>query len=823
MPRVPTDDTHLLDVTSPGGIRVNAPQAAGLTQLSALTPPQAPQLRIDTPRPFNAETVDKLPPIQTPQFKPIMPPGLTPEIAAISGQQLSRFGQNVDSFGNDIGNIALKLQDEANVAAVAQATMQARNMSADLTTGDGQNGRPLGFTNIKGYDAVARPGDKPLADEYLDHYQDGLDKISENLKSDAQRRQFALVASSLKTELYNRATGHEAQQYNDWKASIYSGTVQSAQQHITDNYTNPNAVERAIYGDDTTGELGIVGATQAAGRMAGKSEREINADVALQVSAARSKVVLAAAADGNIAYANAYLNQYAKPQTNGFTAPDLIRLKDGLRSENDTLQGFQAAQDAVGTAVGMHSGNGFTHVLGITAQNTPGLYHTPAPDAAKIEAITAKAESNNNPNAVSPAGAKGIMQVLDGTNKDPGFGVRPAQDDSPQERARVGRDYLAAMIKHYNGDNAKAWAAYNWGPGHVDKLLGGVGTDGMTKDGKFWLAATPVETQRYVTANMKALGDPHGVDAPMSSDYQKLPTLEDMLVAVRQSSYVQGNPRALKIAEEEVTRQHAAMVADQAQKWENARQAALDGVEKTGSYDALPYEAKAALKPEDRALVRERAHQVALGEDPVTPDAMKLKLNDTSYLVSLNDAQYAALKPQLSRSDFETYDKQRQELRSGKLSPAPETIDQEAFNAALNSRLHGMGLGLGGALKAASAKATEVDQMGAITADARRRLVAAQVQLGKKFDPIQIDKFLDHIFTRTTMVQDTFLGMNVGAAHAQAIYDQGGVKIPSQDREAIVKAFKTNGIANPSERDIATRWLSRQPGYDLKTLKRFGF
>ena len=33
------------------------------------------------------------------------------------------------------------------------------------------------------------------------------------------------------------------------------------------------------------------------------------------------------------------------------------------------------------------------------------------------------------------------MQVLDGTNLNPGFGVKPAADNSPDERARVGRAY----------------------------------------------------------------------------------------------------------------------------------------------------------------------------------------------------------------------------------------------------------------------------------------------------------------------------------------------------------------------------------------------
>ncbi|CAB3699411.1 membrane-bound lytic murein transglycosylase D [Achromobacter denitrificans] len=71
----------------------------------------------------------------------------------------------------------------------------------------------------------------------------------------------------------------------------------------------------------------------------------------------------------------------------------------------------------------------------------------------------------------SPVGAKGRMQVMDATNRDPGYGVVPARDDSLEERARVGQDYLAAMVNNYGGDVRKGLAAYNAGPGNVDRAL----------------------------------------------------------------------------------------------------------------------------------------------------------------------------------------------------------------------------------------------------------------------------------------------------------------------------------------------------------------
>ena len=90
----------------------------------------------------------------------------------------------------------------------------------------------------------------------------------------------------------------------------------------------------------------------------------------------------------------------------------------------------------------------------------------------------------------SPKGAQGEMQVMPGTQADPGFGVRPAKPGDAEDIARVGRDYLAAMDKRYGGNRVYAAVAYNWGPGNADKWIKG-GAD---------FSKLPAETQAYVQA-----------------------------------------------------------------------------------------------------------------------------------------------------------------------------------------------------------------------------------------------------------------------------------------------------------------------------------
>lgn len=87
----------------------------------------------------------------------------------------------------------------------------------------------------------------------------------------------------------------------------------------------------------------------------------------------------------------------------------------------------------------------------------------------------------------SSKGAEGEMQVMPMTQRDPGYGVKAARDDSPEEKARVGRDYLNALYSKY-GDEKLAAIAYNMGPGATDKWLK-AGAD---------VSKLPKETRNYI-------------------------------------------------------------------------------------------------------------------------------------------------------------------------------------------------------------------------------------------------------------------------------------------------------------------------------------
>ncbi len=81
----------------------------------------------------------------------------------------------------------------------------------------------------------------------------------------------------------------------------------------------------------------------------------------------------------------------------------------------------------------------------------------------------AKAESNFNPNCVSSAGAKGIMQIMPAEAK--GLGIQDVFD--AEQNIMGSAKLLAAHLKKFNGDTTLAAAAYNAGSGRV-KQYGGV-------------------------------------------------------------------------------------------------------------------------------------------------------------------------------------------------------------------------------------------------------------------------------------------------------------------------------------------------------------
>ncbi len=113
-----------------------------------------------------------------------------------------------------------------------------------------------------------------------------------------------------------------------------------------------------------------------------------------------------------------------------------------------------------------------------------GKYGLPAGLLSSVAAT----ESGGDPFAVSPKGAKGPFQFMDGTARD--LGLKGMDVYDPHKSADAAARYLRYLLDATGGDLEKALASYNWGLGNVQKK----GMDNM-----------PAETRNYVPKVMAGM------------------------------------------------------------------------------------------------------------------------------------------------------------------------------------------------------------------------------------------------------------------------------------------------------------------------------
>lgn len=426
------------------------------------------------------------------------PAGGVASFEPVNWRQVGMVGGILSSAGADVDRASRIVeqtndqQDAITARAAANQLDQAR-VAAEF---DPQSG----FRNAKEGQAVG----KPFVDAYTQRWQQSIQSIRDGLQNDNQRRMFDQHADVQGLQFRQALLQHQSIETDKFNDATDDNTIKLALQEAATRPTDELSFQTQLAKINGT----VDAFTQRKGlpKAASDQLRSTYFDAAYTSRISSIMHGIPGAVDSD-----------------PYTAEKMfMQVRDQLQPHTQVTLGYQVQQ-----AVKQVQQRDIAHALvyGHSVTDPRSLYSAIG-DSKPLAAVIQDNESGGKRFdaagnlLTSDKGAQGEMQVLPETARNPGFGVTPAKDDSPEELARVGRDYVGAMTARYQ-DPALVLAAYNAGPGQVDKWIAQYGdprTGTISRDE--WLQKVPfAETRDYVTKGLAKLGSasesPSG--APMAT------------------------------------------------------------------------------------------------------------------------------------------------------------------------------------------------------------------------------------------------------------------------------------------------------------------
>lgn len=487
----------------------------------------------------------------------------------------------------------------------------------------------------------------------------------------------------------------------------------------------------------------------------------------------------------------------------------------GRMAEKDPLQAQQYYAKAADTMT-LDDQAAVSKLLGVSVRKqmaagiVDSVYDTGALGTDALPALIMQAESSGNPNAVSPKGAKGLMQLMPDTAKEMASELGIPYDETrltadPQYNMALGTAYINKMLGRYDGNQALALAAYNAGPGSVDDWLK---KNGDPRTGEVsvedWVRKIPFKETREYTAKIMAQALPM---LPASQKYADGLKLANALPDPELAKFVRDGLDDRK-------------KADDAQVTANYDQAAE--YVSSGGYSAIPASLLVQLPADEQAKLRDFDEKVRKGEQPRT-DYDKLE-----HFLSVTPEKLAGMslardiRPHLNNSDFNTV--RAAWTKAGNGDGSVQGV-AKAENEVIKRAMSSAGILVGTSKDALKPNNLErQDQFRSALQERKASLIA---KTGKEPTVMEVQDLAEQLTLEVRLSGGgTFFGdssarplWQVMPEDLQRAYiDKGDFKIdqvPPRDRREIVQALRASGRA-ASEANIIADYVNRISSLGVK-------
>lgn len=679
---------------------------------------------------------------------------ISPELAATPGRQQQQAGNAMMNLGGAALEIMTRIQRDVNQVQVSDALNKARQKALDLTY-DPQ----AGFLARKGSIALKSPDGVSLTDEYGQRLQETISELTNTLDNDEQRQAFAQRAADLATSFTADVQKHTLGEFAKHSLSVQDGIIKLSTDDAERNWSDPVKIDTAL----NEVKAAVVHASQ----LQSDSANETLSKMKIATSRVHTGVISAALQNGSATYANQYLQKYK----DDMTADDILKVNGALTKN----LGGQVAQEAVRITFDKFASQ-FQPTENERLQST-------------VESIESGGKDFGTDGAplTSPKGAKYRMQVMGDTAKNPGFGVRPAANDSPAEYNRVGREYLTKMVEKY-GNVPQALAAYNAGPGAVDEALAKAKRSvELSKNDPAvkpmdWLSFMPAETRDYVRKGTDKFNT--GSQVLMPSQLE----VEQFAVSLLGSN---PHPEHVKLTRDAAAHQYTLVAKSIKQREEAAVVEAMHGMIKNGGrYLDLPEAVRAKVPPKEVDNLLSFGQRISKGEDSTNPWLYNRLTASPETLVRMSENEFVALRRELSEADFKHFSNERAKLmgKGGSTANGHGDLNSAAIKQTLDERLRM--LKIDPTPKDGTADAA---WLGGLRKFVNDYFLSAQREAGKKFTDAEVSQHIDRLYAKN----GTFRGLFSNSSGPMLNMKAGD--IPEAEKTAIRDAFRRQGVDNPTD------------------------